>query len=388
MEPVVLTERDNTGVLRSLSEAQVRVLRGSGLVKVDRIGSEWRIQQCGRVGAVRAGDLDVLVEPKVGIVRLLFFLGYAKDPRFRPDDVAAAPAPGLWPALAESLARQAERALSGGVLQGYAAVDDDLALIRGRIRFADQFARRPGVSLPMAVRFDDYTADIAENRLLRAAVRAMMAVPRLAPAARQRLARIDGRLADARPLRPRDPMPSWRPSRLNARYAPALRLAELVLDNHSAEPGFGDVAVASFAVNMEKVFEDFVTVAIGEALSAYPGEASAQHEARLDREDSILIKPDLVYLVDGRPAAIFDAKYKLEKNSGYVNADTYQMVAYCLALGVRTGWLVYAKGTGPPRTKTVRNSAIEIIHHPLDLTADPHEILHDIRTLAQRAAVT
>ncbi|MEU1845295.1 McrC family protein [Micromonospora sediminicola] len=390
MDLVNLLELDTIGVLRPLDDSQVRILRASGLVKVARESGGWRIRPGGKVGAVRAGDLEVQVQPKVGVLRLLFFLGYAKDPRFRPENVAAAPASGLWPALAESLIRQAERAVAGGPLQGYMSIEEALPLIRGRVRFAEQFARRPAAPLPVEVRFDDLTVDIPENRLLRTAICRMLAVPRLLPSARQRLERLDARLAGVRILPNGTPLPAWSPGRLNARYLPALRLAELVLENRSAEPDVGDVTIAAFAVNMASVFESFVATAIREALSSHPGVVAEQYRTYLDVERTIPIRPDVVYLVDDRPVAVFDAKYKLEHpTSGFPNGDTYQMLAYCTALGVRTGWLVYAKGTTPPEHKHVRNTTMKIVHHPLDLLRQPHEILDDVAALVHRAvAVT
>lgn len=140
VEPVHLPELDSRGVLRSLDDGQVRMLRVSRLVKLDRESGGWRIRPSGRVGAVRAGDLDVQVHPKVGIVRLLFFLGYAADPRFRPEDVAGAGEADLWPALAESLIRQVERALAGVGAAGLhlggrrAAVDPGPGALRRPVR--------------------------------------------------------------------------------------------------------------------------------------------------------------------------------------------------------------------------------------------------------------
>jgi len=40
-----------------------------------------------------------------------------------------------------------------------------------------------------------------------------------------------------------------------------------------------------------------------------------------------------------RPGAVVDAKYKAERASGFPNADLYQMLAYCTALGLRDGHL-------------------------------------------------
>lgn len=386
-QSVSLAELDKAGSVQRLGDDHVSALSTTGLVEVrPEGGGWWRILPTGKVGAVRVGTLDVQVQPKVGIARLLFLLGYAMDPGFRPEDVTAKPEPDLWPALAESLIRQTERALAPGVLQGYVSVDESLPLIRGRIRFADQFARRPALPLPIEVRFDEYATDIPENQIIRTALRRMMAVPRLPVSARARLAHLDGRLDGVRVLPPGAPLPAWRINRLNARYGAALRLAQLVLRHQSAEPGPGDVTMAAFVVNMAKVFEDFVTTALREALVTYAGHTDAQYPAHLDDDRTIPMKPDVVHVVRGRPAAVFDAKYKLESaTSGYPNADAYQMLAYCTALHLHVGWLVYAHGTSPPGRRRVRNTEIDIVLFPLDLAATPKEILVSIDTLAHRA---
>jgi len=166
--PVTLHELDRVGAARRLDDDQVAALSATGLVELrPEGGGRWRLLPDGKVGAICAGQLDVQVKPKVGIARLLFLLGYAADPGFRPEDVAGIAEPDLWPALAESLARQAERALARGVLQDYVSVDESLPLARGRIRHADQIATRPGLLLPLEVRYDEYAkgrSGLAGNR--------------------------------------------------------------------------------------------------------------------------------------------------------------------------------------------------------------------------------
>ena len=53
------------------------------------------------------------------------------------------------------------------------------------------------------------------------------------------------------------------------------------------------------------------------------------------------MNPDLVWYRGGEALAVIDAKYKAEKVAGYPNADLYQMLAYCTALGLPAGHLVY-----------------------------------------------
>lgn len=63
---------------------------------------------------------------------------------------------------------------------------------------------------------------------------------------------------------------------------PALRLAEIILRNMSAEAGPGRQNVASFVVNMAVVFEGFVRTALKEALASTRGRTEAQYECFLN----------------------------------------------------------------------------------------------------------
>lgn len=108
------------------------------------------------------------VRPKVRIDRLLFLLGYAITPRgWRDEDVAVAAVDDLVPAVARALCRQTERAVLTGLLQGYRVHEDAMPVLRGRLRETDQMRRRHGLAVPLEVRYDEFTVDIAENRILR-----------------------------------------------------------------------------------------------------------------------------------------------------------------------------------------------------------------------------
>jgi len=69
----------------------------------------------------------------------------------------------------------------------------------------------------------------------------------------------------------------------------------------------------------------------------------------------------------------------------YTATLAYQMLAYCTALNVPVGWLVYAEGRGSAFQRHIRNTDISIIEYPLDLTADPTDLLAQVRRLADRA---
>lgn len=195
------------------------------------------------------------------------------------------------------------------------------------------------------------------------------------------------KLADVEPLVPGHPFPSWRATRLNVRYHVALRLAELVLRGGSVEQRHGAVAISGFMLDMPKVFEDFVTATLGADLADFGGRVRAQDPWHLDEDRAIRMKPDLVwYGPGGEVRAVVDAKYKSEKPSGFPGADLYQMLAYCTALGMDRGHLVYAKGNEPAVTHRVRNVGVEIVQHAVDLDQPRQGLLKDMRRIAYDVA--
>lgn len=380
------------GIVERLDAASAAVLNSSGLAKASPMGMGlYRIEPVGKVGSVRTSTVQLDVRPKdrLGLSRLLFLLSFTGEQGFRPDSVAAGEDRELWSALAESLAQLAERALGRGVLQGYLTVDESLRTVKGRIRISDQISRRPGMLVPLEVSYDEFTEDIAENRILRAALERMGKVPRVRPEVLSRLRQLKGKLDAVTRLPAGAPLPPWTPSRMNVRYHAVLRLAELILRNASAEAGEGKQQTAAFVVDMEQVFEDFVGTALREAMAAYPGEMRLQYNALLSEavrdSDRLSVRPDAVHMLGGRPVVVYDAKYKAASDLGAsLSADHYQMLAYCTALRVPTAWLVYA-GAGEVKLRRILNTDIDVVEFPLDLSRPPSEILAAIGELARQS---
>ncbi|KRF44614.1 hypothetical protein ASH01_11520 [Terrabacter sp. Soil811] len=362
-------------------------LRSSGLVTATPALSHgwWSIGPAGKVGVAQVAGVELWITPKVDIRRLLFLVGFATDHRiWRDEDLGLTEDSDLLSAIAAAFARQADKATQQGLLQGYRLEEDALPVLRGRLRSAEQLTRRYGLAVPVEVQFDEYGVDIPENQLLRGAAEVLLRVPGVKSMARKRLLRLVRSMADVTPARRGRVRSTWQPSRLNARYHLALRLAELILRGGSVEQQTGASMVNGFMLDMAKVFEDFLTVALGDALTAYDGHCNAQDRWHLDEADEITMRPDLVwYRRSGEVGAVVDAKYKAEKPSGFPYADLYQMLAYCTALGLPRGHLVYAKGNEPAATFVVRNAGVEIVQHSLDLSQSPQLLLSQVARIAQ-----
>lgn len=370
-----------------------------GFVDVDPVpGSvdSWRLTPRSKVGALSVSapnggsqpvaKAEVRVAPKIRIERVLFLMQHAHEAtRWRDDPVSGEAEPDLLLAVIESFQRVTHGTLRQGMLQGYRTTEEATSVVRGRIREADQLRRRFALPIPVEVRYDDYTVDIAENRILRAALEVCLRYPGTTDDLRHRLQLLHRQFAGVtRPDRPAS-REIWFPSRLNARYSTALRLAELILASASFELVGGNVIVTGFVLDLAEIFEKFVCSTLSERLRSHAGYTRAQDRWHLDRDQQVTIRPDLVWYAGGRgPSAVIDAKYKAEKPGGFPDADLYQLLAYCTALRLPVGHLVYAKGNEQGRTHVVPGAEVMICAHTLDLSQPPTRLLAQMDDLCAR----
>ena len=346
---------------------------------------QWSLTAGPYVGVLRCEGAELRIRPRISIPRLVFLLGYASDPHaWREDPAGLDDQTDLWPAMAHVFARQADKALERGLLQGYRTEESAQLVLRGRLREADQSRLHAGLAIPLEVRFDEYNVDIAENRLLRAAAERLLKIPRLPTVAVRRLRHLRGRLATVALLVPGQALPETSSSRLNQRYQSALALARMILRSRSVDILDNGVRATGFLFNMNTVFEDFVTVAVTEALARYGGRCVAQDKQHaLDAAGRIQIKPDLVhYGRSGRPDAVVDAKYKAEAPAGYPYADLYQMLSYCTALQLRAGYLVYAEGHTETAQHVIAHTGITVVQYALNLRMPAPLLLRQVAALA------
>ena len=342
------------------------------------------------IGAANIGEFAVVVRPKVPIDRVMFLIAYAMDPKnWRRDSVELARDDDVLEAITLAFAHRTRQAIQRGLLQGYRREEEALNTVRGRIRFSDQIGRHFGIPLPIEVAFDEFTEDIEKNRLLKTAIHRLGHTFIRSEAARR----------EVRRLRPafttvglgsyrRGALPEVRYTRLDEHYRPAVELARLIIENSSLELFPGKVAGAAFFVDMNKVFERFLYVALREALGL--PERQWKHGAAftLDEGNRIWMKPDLSWWPPGgpkdgaRPLFVGDAKYKKLDEQGFEHADIYQMLAYCTAAALPSGLLVYAAGGGEPGAYEIKHAGKTIEVASLDLRGTPEAILDEVRHLA------
>ena len=388
MREIDLQEYQPSKPLR-LSVAERDTLADSGLSlgisPVMGVDGEYVVTPGSVVGAVEVGGLSVLVRPKFGIPKLLSMACYAMGAFRRRDwelfdfreEVS------LPDTLALALSVAARRAFARGLLYGYQTEEDALYTVRGRIRFDEQIRRRFGVPLPVEVGWDEFTDDILENRLVKAAALRLRGMRLRSTEARRGLAWVAGMLGKVSAVEyPAANVPSVTFDRLNERYRGVVGLARLILRHSAFESGRGGVRASGFSMDMNVVFEEFVAVALREALGASDRVLRAQARVNLDVDGRVRMYPDLSWWVGGRCVFVGDAKYKKTVSQRVPNADLYQLLAYTTALDLPGGLLIYAKGEDDRASHTVAHAGKRLEVAALDLDGYFVDVLDDVGRIA------
>ena len=364
-------------------------IKSLNVVRADTEGAkvEYYLTPGSTVGAVELADLSVLIQPKIGIPQLLSMACYAmgsyksQDQRlfdFEEEET-------LPDTLALALAAAARQAFSRGLLHDYLTREEALYTVRGRIRFDEQIRRKFGIPIPIEVRYDEFTDDILANRLVKAATARLGRMRLRSEKARKDLGWIAGMLDNISPVEfPRTNVPSVPFDRLNEHYRGVVELSRLILRHSAFESKRGQVRASGFLVDMNVVFQEFVTVALREALGASADAFRERTIDSLDRGGQVHLRPDLVWKEAPTYVFVGDAKYKLIRDERVPNADLYQLLAYVTALGLPGGMLIYAEGEADPVIHDVRNSGKRLEVAALDLSGSLGDILIRVEDIADR----
>ena len=372
---VSVAERDALGYFLSIEPAQ-------------GTESRYHLTPGSTVGALEVGDLSVTIEPKLPVSRVLYLASYAIGQiDFREELFGYTDEPTLVEALVPAFAAAARQAFSRGLLHGYRTEEDSLQTVRGRIRIDEQIRRRFGIPVPLEVRYDDFTVDVLPNRLVKAAALRLLGL-RIHTPSRVKLADVLSNLEDVRLVEfSSGALPDVRFDRLNEHYREVVELSRLILRHTSIETRRGSVRATGFLVDMNVVFQEFVTRGLRRELGlserTFPSDKRIP-KIWLDEGDSVRLKPDLTWWDGHECTFVGDAKYKKVKDDRVPNADLYQLLAYTTALSLPGGLLIYAKGEDAEVVHCVRHAGKRLEVAALDLSGSIDELHARIGELANR----
>ena len=368
---VPLTPEDRAAVDKLSASADDRL-------QIEELRQGLRVRTRSWIGVVRLPTVEIRVVPKVtgdllGLVRLIEYVsGLDALTRLRDGATLEASGDSLLELFALLFVEAGERVLRRGLLSGYVEREDDLPMVRGRILEDRQVLERFGRLDRIICRFDELEHDVVENQLLTAALR--VASPRVTSVGLQRrISRLRGVLepiCDTDQLDLAGARTTLTYNRLNAHYETAHQLGWLLFDALGIDDLFapGETRSFSFLLNMNQLFERFVTRVVEQVLPAARYRVTSQvlfksvvWNVSSQRPYTNII-PDVVVERRGRSESrvAIDAKYKLYDERGFDPGDIYQTFLYAFALGatasggVPTSLLLYPATAEEPRSTRLR----------------------------------
>ncbi|MBN1206346.1 MAG: restriction endonuclease [Myxococcaceae bacterium] len=357
-----------------LSPAEVLVAQahlGSALsVEPSAEGFRLRAQGVAGMVALPGGTLHVL--PKVPALNLLALLDYtAREVAWGEDAVGSGDSEDLLALLGALYVRRVERLARGGWVQGYREEEEERPALRGRWLVGRDISRPPTHRHLLSCRFDEFTRDVAPNRVLLAALRVLERSSTFGPRVAAQARSLTSTLADVQPLAEvRAAAKVLASDRRFAAYGPAVGLARLILTSAGAQATPGFHPLSSFIIRLAPLFEAAVTRAVAKVASARGLTCHAQRSSSLDMEGLLTTIPDLV-IEQGDARLVIDAKYKLPAEGLPPADDFQQLVTYLACLDTPRGVLVLPAPGAVPEETTLRlrtfgrTSEVRVVRAPL-----------------------
>src|SRR5258708_462647 len=259
------------------------------------------------------------------------------------------------------LAGEAENILLGGPVFDYWWDESSQPALRGRLMMIEQLSRHFGEVDSLECRFEDYSSDVLDNRIVLSGLRAGYAVASDHDTS-QRMARLAAAFAEyCGPLELESDTAERQVqyNRRNEHYKTAHILSLLLLRNLQLRDIYstGSKPAVAFLLDMNPLFEQFATRLVRSALIGDSIDVAQQR-----RTSSIIINeatghtysrviPDMLLTVAGTHRRLpVDAKYKLYDNRMIDPADIYQVFMYAYAfqsdeVPIPAAMILYPAGT-------------------------------------------
>lgn len=310
--------------------------------------------------------------PKVPIQNFFYMLAVSFDlePSFLDETAAFQRIDDVFEFVIRYFAELVNQRIRDGLYRNYRETEDNLPVVRGKIGFDQDIRLNHILRHRTYCQFTEFTWDIPENQIIRQVVdlvRHWVTKSDL----RGELLRIDRLLYEVTPTQhAARVIDQFTYHRLNDDYESIHKLCRLFLEGSTLSEDEGIFEFRTFLFNMNELFERFVTAALHQRLPT-SFQLIPQQLIHLDDLHRIRMRPDIVIRDRGHPALVADCKYKRLGEEEYKHPDNYQMLAYCTALGLDRGVLIYPKHeVGVQTTSAVQNSPVRIEQITVDLDVE------------------
>jgi len=303
----------------------------------------------------REGQPKIRVGPYAGIIqltnkrihfstkvdaRLFFMLSYLKTEKaflYDPNTpIEIREGSNFFDIIGRLFLNHLQDLIKRGLLRKYVRKKENIRFLKGKLLIRDHVKKNLVDRSRFFCEYEDLTFDNLENRIILSALNSLISLIRFNEKIKVELMKFETILKDHVTLLQVNPQECnlVKYNRINQHYVDIIKLSRLILEERFIRSIHkGESRGFNFIVDMNKVFEDFITEIIEEIMeedlfSDYNVEKQLRFNS-LVKERVLITKPDII-IKKGRKEypLIIDTKYKRKSS----NSDYYQVIAYSLAL--------------------------------------------------------
>lgn len=299
--------------------------------------NEIEIENTSYSGIIQLENIRLHFAAKVP-VNLLYMLTYLEDDSefyYDPDKIINMEAgQNFFDVLGKLFINKLKDIFCMGFYKSYIKKEENIKFLKGKLLARNQLKNDISKNPKLYCCYDDLTYDNLENRIILRTATLLANLIRYNYDVKSDLVRYINLMREHVCLINIAPEKCdlVQYNRLNEYYKPIIELSKLILRFYfirSVSPGISKGF--NFLVNMNKLYEDFITKIIHRLIiQEYPFLEVEKQKVfdSLVIEKKILTRPDIIIKYKSEHPIIIDAKYKRQEN----NADYYQVISYALAI--------------------------------------------------------
>lgn len=328
---------------------------------------EWGVTVRDAVGVISLAGVQLVVSPKIPQEHFLFLASEAGVvPRIEAHRTEVESKRSLWEVVAHWFVHAAEVLTRGELSRGYRDRADELEQPRGSIQALATAQLYYQGRVAVACEFEEFSEDIALNRVVRAACDLVASSTLLPRTLRHRARSVLTRMSEVGRLQSADLRVVV--DRLTHRYVDALSFAKLLLRGGGTKVAHGSTHGWCFLVRTPELIESGIRRILQRALAPTH---NVQKRGIVILGSRLTLNPDLVF---DRGLAIGDVKYKFLEED-WQRSDLYQSVAFAVGYECSRAIVVGFKqggGSGPAPLQ-IGKISVESLAWDAQPGADPRD---------------
>jgi 5-methylcytosine-specific restriction enzyme subunit McrC len=347
----VLTERRTAVCRLGVRDVEYLLAEHRGHVRLTPTAHphQYRLTPLGHVGVIVGPGCRLVIRPKIPLRNLFTLLDPTGPVPLVEDHTRPTQGGEELDYLAGRLARLLGERAAAGLHRAYTERAERGPFLQGRLDVAAQ-VRELREKAHLHCTYEEFTPDVPLNQLPKATAQLALRSPLLDERVRGALRRVLEAYTTVSDIAVGpESFVAAACDRLSEPYRPLLDLCRLLVASLGPGATSGTTPYPAFLLDMEQVFEAYVTEGVRAALVERGAFGLAVQplyvvKAAPRGRPEVQLRPDFTVDRAGRPVLVGDAKWKRLAGGGPRSRDVHQVLAYCTVTGARHGVLVYPGG--------------------------------------------